>query len=63
VLTLAVLKNSGSFSAGALPLAQSRITGTAPLTGTTPAAEVAAQRAALASALGQAVALVTKYAQ
>jgi ABC-type uncharacterized transport system auxiliary subunit len=62
VLTLVVIKNSGSIAAAALPLAQQRITGTAPLSGTTPSAEVAAQRAALASALGQAVALVTRFA-
>jgi cholesterol transport system auxiliary component len=62
VLTLVVIKNSGSVAAAALPLAQERITGTAPLQGTTPAAQVAAQSAALADALGQAVALVTRYA-
>jgi cholesterol transport system auxiliary component len=62
VLTLVVIKNSDSISAASLPLAQQRITGTAPLTGTTPAAEVAAQRAALANALSQAVTLVTRFA-
>jgi len=62
VLTLVVIKNSDSISAASLPLAQQRITGTAPLTGNTPAAEVAAQRAALANALSQAVTLVTRFA-
>ncbi len=62
VLTLAVIKNSSGFSVKPLPLAQERIIGTVALSGTTPAAEVAAQRAALASALAQAVALVTRYA-
>jgi len=62
VLTLVVIKNSGSLAAASLPLAQERITGTAPLQGSTPAAQVAAQTAALANALGQAVALVTRYA-
>jgi len=62
VITLVVIKNSGSVAVVSLPLAQKRVTGTAPLSAATPAAEVAAQRAALASALGQAVALVTRYA-
>jgi ABC-type uncharacterized transport system auxiliary subunit len=62
VLTLVVIKNSGSIAAADLPLAQQRITGTAALPGATPAAEVAAQRAALASALTQAVALATRFA-
>jgi cholesterol transport system auxiliary component len=62
VLTLVVIKSGGSVAAAALPLAQERITGTAPLQGATPAAQVAAQSAALADALGQAVALVTRYA-
>ena len=62
VLTIVVIRNSGGISAAALPLAQQRITGTAPLSGATPAAQVAAQRAALASALTQAVALVTRFA-
>ena len=62
VLTLVVIKNSPSLTAAPLPLAQARLIGTAPLTGTTPEAEVAPQRAALASVLSQAVALVTRYA-
>jgi cholesterol transport system auxiliary component len=62
VLTLVVIKNGAGLTASSLPLAQQRITGTAPLSGATPAAEVAAQRAALASALSQAVALVARYA-
>lgn len=61
VLTLVVMSNSGSITAPSRPLAQSRITGQAPLAGTDAAAAVAALRAALADALGQAVALVTRY--
>jgi cholesterol transport system auxiliary component len=63
VLTLVVIKNSGGLTAASLPLAQARLTGTAPLTGATPEAEIAAQSAALASVLSQAVALVTRYAE
>jgi ABC-type uncharacterized transport system auxiliary subunit len=58
VLTLVVIKAAGT----TLPLAQVRLAGTAPLNGTDPAAEVAAQSAALASVLAQAVALVTHFA-
>jgi cholesterol transport system auxiliary component len=61
VLTLVVISNSGSLAAKSRPLAQSRITGQAPLTGTDAASSVTALRAALASALGQAVALVSRY--
>jgi cholesterol transport system auxiliary component len=62
VLTLAVIRNSAAIGASAVPLAQQRITGTAPLTGNTPAAEVAAMRVAFASALSQAVALAARFA-
>lgn len=61
VLTLVVIKNNGAIGAGTAPLAQQRITGMAPLGGDAPAAEVAAQQAALASVLEQAVALVRRY--
>jgi ABC-type uncharacterized transport system auxiliary subunit len=61
VLTLIVISNSGSIAVQSRPLAQSRITGQAPLTGTDAASTVAALRAALADALGQAVALVSRY--
>lgn len=61
ILTLVLIQNSNSLSATSLPLAQQRIIGTAPLTNTTPQAEVTAQRAALADALRQAVALVGRF--
>jgi ABC-type uncharacterized transport system auxiliary subunit len=57
VLTLVVIKNGHP----AIPLAQSRLTGSAPLSGTTPAAQVAAQRAALISVLQQSVALIKQF--
>jgi cholesterol transport system auxiliary component len=62
VLTLVVIRNAGTAVATARPLAQSRITGSAPLAGLAPPALVAAQRAALANALAQAVALLTSCA-
>ncbi len=62
VLSLIVIKPNISLGATALPLAQAQITGTAPLKGQTPEDQVEAERAALASALGQAVALVRRYA-
>jgi len=58
VLTLVVIQNLGG---NTRPLAQQRITGTAPQGGTDFPAQVAAQRAALADAMRQAVNLVTKY--
>jgi cholesterol transport system auxiliary component len=61
VLTLVIIGNSDSIAAKALPLAQARVTGTAPLSGSGASAQVAAERAALADALGQAVALLAKY--
>jgi cholesterol transport system auxiliary component len=61
VLTLVVIRNSGGLTAKALPLAQARLVGTAPLTDTGAPADVAAMRAALADALGQAVGLVARY--
>jgi cholesterol transport system auxiliary component len=61
VLTLVVIANAGGIAAKALPLAQARLTGTAPLRGTDAPAEVAAMRAALADALGQAVGLVERF--
>jgi len=60
VLTLVVIKPAANYSAAALPLAQARIVGTAALAGNDAAAQVAAERAALAQALGQAVALLEK---
>jgi cholesterol transport system auxiliary component len=60
VLTLVVIGNSGSIAAKSLPLAQRRIAGTAPLSGNDASAQVAAERAALADALGLAVALLIK---
>ena len=61
VLTLVLIKPAaGLATTTALPLAQSRITGVAPLTGTTPAAQAAAQSSALANALAQATALITR---
>jgi cholesterol transport system auxiliary component len=62
VLTLVVIKAPKNFTAAALPLAQQRILGTAPLNGTDAPAQVTAERAALASALAQAVALLNKEA-
>ncbi len=62
VLTLVVIRNADTTVATARPLAQSRITGTAPLAGTDPAALVTAQRVALANVLAQAVALLTSCA-
>jgi ABC-type uncharacterized transport system auxiliary subunit len=61
VLTLVVISNSSSITAKSHPLAQQRISGTAPLSGNDASAQVAAERAALADALGQAVRLLTKY--
>ncbi len=61
VLTLVVIRNKPGLTASPLPLAQARLTGTAPLTSLTPAAEAAAQNAALAKVLTQATALVTRY--
>jgi cholesterol transport system auxiliary component len=58
VMTLVVIQN---LHGNTRPLAQARITGTAPLQGTDAAAQVAAQRAALANALAQAVSLVMKF--
>jgi cholesterol transport system auxiliary component len=58
VVTLVVIKPAGSVTGAALPIAQRRITGTAPLAGGTPAAQAAAQNAALADALARAVAVV-----
>jgi cholesterol transport system auxiliary component len=58
VLTLVVIQNLGG---NTRPLAQQRITGTAPLTGTEYGAQVSAQSAALASAVQQAVSLVTRF--
>jgi ABC-type uncharacterized transport system auxiliary subunit len=58
VMTLVVIQ---SLHGNTRPLAQARITGTAPLQGTDAAAQVSAQRAALANALAQAVSLVTKF--
>jgi cholesterol transport system auxiliary component len=58
VLTLVIIKPAGTLTGTALPIAQRRLTGTAPLTGATPAAQAAAQNAALANALSQAVALI-----
>ena len=57
-LTLVVAKPVGI---GERPLAQKRLTATAPLTGATPADMVAAQRAALAGVLGEATALVARF--
>lgn len=58
VVTLVVIQNVGG---NTRPLAQQRITGVAPLGGSGSAADVRAQSAALADALGQAVALVTRF--
>jgi cholesterol transport system auxiliary component len=58
VLTLVVIQSLGG---NTRPLAQQRIEGTAPLHGTDYAAQVAAQEAALANAMQQAVALVTRF--
>ena len=61
VVTLVLMRNSPGLGAGAVPLAQVRLVGSAPLQGNTPAAQVQAQRAALASVLSQAVALLSRY--
>jgi cholesterol transport system auxiliary component len=58
VLTLVVIRNIGG---NTRPLAQQRLIGTAPLNGPGYAAQVAAQSAALADAIGQAVDLVTRF--
>jgi len=58
VLTLVVIQNSNG---NTRPLAQQRIIGTAPLNGSGYAAQVSAQSAALADAVGQAVRLVTSF--
>jgi cholesterol transport system auxiliary component len=58
VLTLVVIQ---SLHGNTRPLAQSRITGTAKLSGADYAAQVAAQNAALADAVQQAVNLVTRF--
>ncbi len=62
VLTLVLIKPASGLTTTALPLAQTRITGTAPLTGTTQAAQATAQSAALANALTQATTLITRTA-
>jgi cholesterol transport system auxiliary component len=62
VLTLVVIRPSIQLGATALPLAQLRLTGTAPLSGQGAAAQAAAQSAALANVLSQAVTLVGRYA-
>jgi len=59
VLTLVVIQNTAG---NTRPLAQQRITGTAPLTGTDYGALVSAQTAALANAVQQAVSLITRFA-
>jgi cholesterol transport system auxiliary component len=61
VMTLVVIANSNSITAKSRPLAQQRITGTAPLSGSGASAQVASERAALADALRQAVALLTRF--
>ncbi|HQT46501.1 MAG TPA: ABC-type transport auxiliary lipoprotein family protein [Acidocella sp.] len=61
VLTLVVIKAAGAMGV-AMPLTQVRLSGTAPLQGSDPAAEVAAQRAALADVLKQAMALLKRFA-
>ncbi len=61
VVTLVLMKNNPGLDAGAVPLAQVRLVGSAPLRGATPAAQVQAQRAALAGVLNQAVALLGRY--
>ena len=58
VLTLVVIQNIGG---NTRPLAQQRIVGTARLNGTDYAAQVAAQTAALANAMQQAVSLITRF--
>ncbi len=58
VLTLVVIQSLGG---NTRPLAQQRIEGTAPLHGTDYAAQVAAQTAALANAMQQAVNLITRF--
>jgi cholesterol transport system auxiliary component len=58
VMSLVVIGNQGVTTR---PLAQQRITGTAPDAGDDAVAEVTAQRAALADALRQAVALVARF--
>ncbi|MDR3521322.1 MAG: ABC-type transport auxiliary lipoprotein family protein [Acidocella sp.] len=62
VLTLVVIANNPGLTAKPHPLAQQRITGTAPLHSNDAAAEVAALQAALANALVQAVSLVVRFA-
>jgi cholesterol transport system auxiliary component len=58
VLTLVVIQN---INGNTRPLAQQRIIGTAPLSGTGYGAQVSAQSSALANAIGQAVSLVTRF--
>jgi cholesterol transport system auxiliary component len=58
VMTLVVIQSLGG---NTRPLTQQRIVGTAPLQGTDYAAQVAAQSAALANAIQQAVRLITRF--
>jgi hypothetical protein len=58
VMTLVVIQSLGG---NTRPLAQQRIVGTAPLQGTDYAAQVAAQSAAVANAMQQAVQLITRF--
>lgn len=58
VLTLVVIQD---LAGNTRPLAQQRIIGTAPLSGTGYGEQASAQSAALANAVGQAVSLVTRF--
>ncbi len=60
-LTLTLLRANAALGATARPLAQARLAGTAPLTGATPAAQVAAQTQALSAVLTQAMALLAAH--
>jgi ABC-type uncharacterized transport system auxiliary subunit len=60
VLTLVLIRPASGITTAALPLAQTRLTGTTPLMGGTFAAQAAAQSAALANVLAQSVALIIR---
>ncbi len=61
VLSLVLIKPATGLTLSARPLVQRCITGAAPLSGATPAAQAAAQNAALASVLTQAMALLARH--
>ena len=61
-MTILVIKPATTIAGGAQPLAQIKLTGTAPLRGQSPEAQVDAQTQAVASLLAQTVAVLERYA-